>query len=111
MTDNAARRPRWPFVAFPVLLALGALLTPVFPRQQSAGIRARFDQIQNGMTEDQVGDLLGGPRGVYARRTGKAAWVCPAALRAFSPLGRMTGLNSGSGVLVSRTSAMRIKSV
>src|SRR5260370_41942972 len=66
MTDNASRRPRWrPLVAFAAVLALAALLAPVFPRPPSAGIRARFEQIQNGMTEDQVEDLLGGPRGVY----------------------------------------------
>src|SRR5262245_1371185 len=66
MTDNAARRPRWrPFVSVAALLALVALLVPVFQRPPSAGIRARFDQIQNGMTEDQVDELLGGPRGVY----------------------------------------------
>jgi outer membrane protein assembly factor BamE (lipoprotein component of BamABCDE complex) len=66
MSDNAVRRPRWrPFVSFAALLALVALLVPVFPRPPSKGIRDRFDQIQNGMTEDQVEKLLGGPRGVY----------------------------------------------
>jgi len=66
MTDNAARRPRWrPFVPYAVLLALVALLIPVFQRPPSASLRARFDQIQNGMTEQQVEELLGGPRGVY----------------------------------------------
>ena len=66
MTDNAARRSRWrPFVVFAFPLALVSLLAPVFPRPPSIGIRARFDQIQNGMTEDQVEDLLGGPRGVH----------------------------------------------
>jgi hypothetical protein len=66
VTDNAARRPRWRlFVPLAVALALVALLVPVFQRQPSAGVRARFDQIQYGMTEQQVGELLGGPRGVY----------------------------------------------
>ncbi len=65
MADKAARRRRWPFVSFAVLLALVALLVPVFQRPPSAGTRAGFDQIQNGMTEQQVGELLGGPRGVY----------------------------------------------
>jgi hypothetical protein len=65
MTDKATRRRRWPLVSFAVLLALVALLVPVFQRSPSTGLRARFEQIQNGMTEDQVGDLLGGPRGVY----------------------------------------------
>jgi hypothetical protein len=44
---------------------LVALLVPVFQRPPSTGIRARFDQIQKGMTEQQVEELLGGPRGVY----------------------------------------------
>jgi hypothetical protein len=79
MTDTAARRPRWrPFVYFAVLLALVALLVPVFQRSPSTDIRARFDQIQNGMTEQQVEELLGGPRGVYdkSRRyaTTAAGW-------------------------------------
>ena len=66
MSDNAARRPRWPaFVSFAVFLAFLALLAPVFRRTPSAAVRAGFDQIQNGMTEQQVGELLGGPRGVY----------------------------------------------
>ncbi len=66
MTDNAARRPRWRlFVSFAVLLALVALLLPALPRRPSTGRRARFDQIQTGMTEQQVEELLGGPRGVY----------------------------------------------
>ena len=66
MTDNAARRPRWrPFVSVAVLLALVALLVPVFQRRPSAAVRARFDQIEDGMTEQQVEGLLGGPRGVY----------------------------------------------
>jgi hypothetical protein len=66
MTDNAASRSRWrPFISFAVVFALVALLAPVFPRQPSSHIRARFDQIENGMPEEQVGDLLGGPRGVY----------------------------------------------
>jgi hypothetical protein len=66
MTDNAARRPRWrPVVACAVLLALVALLLPVFQGTPSPGIRAGFDQIQNGLTEQQVEELLGGPRGVH----------------------------------------------
>jgi hypothetical protein len=66
MTDNAARRPRWrAFVPFAALLALVALLVPVFPRPPSTALRARFDQIETGMTEQQVEELLGGPRGVY----------------------------------------------
>ena len=66
MTDNTVRRPGWrPFVSFAVLLGLIALLIPVFQRPPSTGIRARFDQIQNGMTEQQVEELLGGPRGIY----------------------------------------------
>jgi hypothetical protein len=66
MTDNAARRPRRRIVAsFAVLLALVALLMPVFRRPALTGIRARFDQIENGMTEEQVEELLGGPRGIY----------------------------------------------
>jgi hypothetical protein len=72
MTGNASRRHRWrPFVAFAVFLALVALLVPVFRRPSAIGIRSRFDQIQNGMSEDQLEELLGGPRGVYDRtRTG-----------------------------------------
>jgi hypothetical protein len=66
MSGNAVRRPRWRrFVSFAAFLAVVALLVPVFPRTPSKSIRARFDQILNGMTEDQVEELLGGPRGVY----------------------------------------------
>src|SRR5262249_28223412 len=68
MADNAARRPRrGRFIFFAVLLALVALLAPVFPRPPSPGVRAGFDQVQDGMTEQQVEELLGGPRGVYDR--------------------------------------------
>ena len=64
MTDNAARRPRWrAIVSFAVLLALVTLLLPVFP--PATDVRARFDQIQNSMSEQQVEEVLGGPRGVY----------------------------------------------
>jgi hypothetical protein len=66
MTENAARRPRRRlFVFFAVLLALAALLVPLFRRPPSTGIRARFDRIENGMTEEQVEGVLGGPRGIY----------------------------------------------
>jgi hypothetical protein len=66
MSENAARRARWRrFAPYSALLAVVALLVPVFPRPQSPGIRDGFSHIQNGMTEQQVGDLLGGPRGVY----------------------------------------------
>lgn len=66
MTDNTARRPRWPvFVSLAVLLILVALVLPVFRQTPSSASRARFDRIQNGMTEDQVERLLGGTRGVY----------------------------------------------
>ena len=41
------------------------MLVPVFQRRPSAAVRARFDQIEDGMTEQQVEGLLGGPRGVY----------------------------------------------
>jgi hypothetical protein len=68
MADNAARQPMWrTIVAFTVLLALIALLVPVFPRGPSADIRARFDQVQYGMTEEQVEEVLGGPRGPHDR--------------------------------------------
>jgi hypothetical protein len=64
--DNPARRPSWPAVlSVAVVLILGALLIPVLPRPPSAAARARFDQIQDGMTEDQVEGLLGGLRGVH----------------------------------------------
>jgi hypothetical protein len=80
MTDNAVRRPRWrPFVYVAALLALVALLVPVFRRAPSTDIRARFDQIENGMNENQVEGVLGGPRGVYDRTishtvTSAAGW-------------------------------------
>jgi len=64
--DNAAHRPRWPaLLSVAVVLILVALLMPVLQRPPSAAARARFDQIQDGMTEDQVEGLLGGPRGVH----------------------------------------------
>jgi hypothetical protein len=67
VSDNAARRPRWPtFVLVAVLLALFALFVPVFRQTPSATVRARFEQIQVGMTEDQVEELLG-PRGTHDR--------------------------------------------
>jgi len=68
MSDNAARRPRWRvFLPCAALLAVVILLAPVFQRTPSIAVRAGFDQIQNGMTEQQVGELLGGPRGVYGQ--------------------------------------------
>lgn len=71
MSDNAPRRPRWPaivsFAALLALLAVAGLLVPVFRTAPSAAVRARFDRIENGMTEEQVEELLGGPRGVYDR--------------------------------------------
>jgi hypothetical protein len=83
MTDSATRWPRWrPFISFAVLFALVALLLPVFQRPPSKGIRACFDQIQNGMTEEQVEELLGGPRGIYD----KTRWYS-----------NMTAIGAGSG--------------
>jgi hypothetical protein len=71
MTDKTARRPRWPWwrliAPIAVALALAALLVPVFQRPPSADDRARFDRIEDGMTERQVEEVLGGPRGVYDR--------------------------------------------
>jgi hypothetical protein len=65
VTDNAARRPRWwVFVLLAVLLALVAVLVPVFRRAPSPAVLTRFDRIEDGMTEDQVEGLLG-PRGVH----------------------------------------------
>jgi hypothetical protein len=64
LTDNVGRRSRWrAFVSFAVLLALVSLLVPVFPT--ATHVRARFDQIQNGMTEQRVEEVLGVPRRVY----------------------------------------------
>ena len=58
--DSAARPTRWPvLLPLAVLLILCALLIPVLQRPPSAAARARFDQIQDGMTEDQVEGLLG----------------------------------------------------
>jgi hypothetical protein len=68
VTDDTARRPRWrPFVLLAVLLALVTLFVPVLPRPPSPGVRAGFDLIEDGMTEEQVEELLGGPRGVHDR--------------------------------------------
>jgi hypothetical protein len=64
--DNMARRPRWlPLLSVAVVLILVALLLPVLHRPPPAYARERFDQIQDGMTEDQVEGLLGGLRGVH----------------------------------------------
>jgi hypothetical protein len=58
--DNSARRPRWPaLLSVAVVLILVALLIPVLQRPPSVAARARFDQIRDGMTEDQVEGLLG----------------------------------------------------
>lgn len=69
MADKTARRPRWLrwrlIVPIAVGLALAALLMPVIQRQPSGAVRARFERIEDGMTEKQVEELLGGPRGVY----------------------------------------------
>jgi hypothetical protein len=65
MPDEATPRRRRLIFPCAVLLAVAALLVPAFPRPPSAAMRARFDQIRDGMTEGEVGGLLGGPRGVY----------------------------------------------
>jgi hypothetical protein len=72
MNDTPGRRPRWEVIVFfPALLALVASLAPLFKRPPAKGIpiatRARFDLIESGMTEPQVEDLLGGPRGIHDR--------------------------------------------
>lgn len=68
MADSPARRRRWwPLASFAALVALVALLVPVFGPTPPTGIRAHFDRIRNGTTEQEVEELLGGPRGVYGR--------------------------------------------
>ncbi len=83
MSDNAARRRRRRvFVSFAVLLALVVLLAQVLPRPPSTAARAGFDRIEHGMAEQQVGSLLGGPRGIFGR-----VWPHPA----------RTAVGTGSG--------------
>jgi hypothetical protein len=73
VASHAARR--WPrmtrrrWVALIVIAAVVSLpfLLPA-PRRPTAISRENFDRIRDGMTEEEVADILGGPPGMYTDR-------------------------------------------
>src|SRR5262245_47837926 len=66
MSGNLAPRCRlfWPF-AFALVLLLTGLMLPFLRRPPLTRNPAQFDQIRMGMSEKEVEELLGGPRGIY----------------------------------------------
>ena len=63
---------RWPRMTrrrWAALIGIAAVVGVPFlvpaPRQPTAITRENFDRIREGMTEEEVADILGGPPGTY----------------------------------------------